>query len=268
MAPRAQPLKMGGHQIQGMADGTEDADAVTKSQMDAAIAAIDLSTLAPLASPTFTGDPKAPTPSTADNDTSIATTAYVQANLASYAPKASPALTGVPTAPTASAGNNSTQIATTAYVDTAPVWRGVSAPADKAVVTSTIPADWSGLSFTVAANKTYCFRFVFSCNNFDSGGSKVGFTVPSSPSSIWYGGTIGAHTGGGSNPINSPIVIVAGSSSIASPIVGWGNVVGVIDGVLVNGSNAGTFQVQVAQASASGTTTFRKGSFLQYLELA
>jgi hypothetical protein len=34
---------------------------------------------APLASPTFTGDPKAPTPATADNDTSIATTAYVQA---------------------------------------------------------------------------------------------------------------------------------------------------------------------------------------------
>jgi len=42
---------------------------------------IDLSAYAPLASPTFTGDPKAPTPATADNDTSIATTAYVQANL-------------------------------------------------------------------------------------------------------------------------------------------------------------------------------------------
>lgn len=33
---------------------------------------------APLASPTFTGDPKAPTPSPGDNDTSIATTAFVQ----------------------------------------------------------------------------------------------------------------------------------------------------------------------------------------------
>jgi len=30
-------------------------------------------------SPTFTGDPKAPTPATADNDTSIATTAFVKA---------------------------------------------------------------------------------------------------------------------------------------------------------------------------------------------
>ena len=33
---------------------------------------------APLDSPSFTGDPKAPTPATADNDTSIATTAYVK----------------------------------------------------------------------------------------------------------------------------------------------------------------------------------------------
>jgi hypothetical protein len=35
--------------------------------------------LAPIASPTFTGTPAAPTPSTADNSTKLATTAYVQA---------------------------------------------------------------------------------------------------------------------------------------------------------------------------------------------
>ena len=34
---------------------------------------------APLANPVFTGDPQAPTPATADNDTSIATTAFVKA---------------------------------------------------------------------------------------------------------------------------------------------------------------------------------------------
>jgi hypothetical protein len=88
---------------------------------------IDLSAYAPLASPTFTGDPKAPTPALSDSDTSIATTAYVQgnlanyaplANLASYAPLASPALTGNPTAPTPTAGDNDTSIATTAFVNT------------------------------------------------------------------------------------------------------------------------------------------------------
>jgi hypothetical protein len=36
---------------------------------------------APLVSPIFTGDPRAPTPPTTDNDTSIATTAYVQSSL-------------------------------------------------------------------------------------------------------------------------------------------------------------------------------------------
>ncbi len=41
--------------------------------------------LAPLSNPAFTGTPTAPTPSTADNTTKIATTAYVQANLAALA---------------------------------------------------------------------------------------------------------------------------------------------------------------------------------------
>lgn len=109
-------------------------------------AALDLK--APLASPTFTGDPKAPTPATADNDTSIATTAFVKAQgyttqvlldahktsadhdgryytetevdtaLALKAALASPAFTGNPTAPTPAAVDNDTSIATTAFVKT------------------------------------------------------------------------------------------------------------------------------------------------------
>lgn len=77
----------------------------------------DIQVLAPLASPVFTGDPKAPTPATADNDTSIATTAFVKAQ--GYAPLADPALTGNPTAPTPAAADNDTSIATTAFVKTA-----------------------------------------------------------------------------------------------------------------------------------------------------
>ena len=42
---------------------------------------INLSAYAPLNSPVFTGDPQAPTPTFGDNDTSIATTAFVQAGL-------------------------------------------------------------------------------------------------------------------------------------------------------------------------------------------
>lgn len=102
-------------------------------------------TRAPLASPTFTGTPAAPTPAVNDSTTKLATTAYVQGQAAtatplmdgtaavgtgtrwakedhrhptdtSLAPLASPALTGTPTAPTATVGTNNTQLATTAFV--------------------------------------------------------------------------------------------------------------------------------------------------------
>lgn len=59
---------------------------------------------APIASPTFTGVPKAPTPATADNSVAIATTAFVKAQnyitaaaLSPYAPLASPTFTGIVT---------------------------------------------------------------------------------------------------------------------------------------------------------------------------
>ena len=71
---------------------------------------------APLASPTFTGTPAAPTAAADTNTTQIATTAYVQTELGDFATLASPTLTGTPAAPTAAASTDSTQIATTAYV--------------------------------------------------------------------------------------------------------------------------------------------------------
>ncbi|MBS0369011.1 MAG: hypothetical protein JSS57_07415 [Proteobacteria bacterium] len=68
---------------------------------------------APLASPTFTGTPAAPTPGSNINTTQIPTTAWVNTY---YAAKASPTFTGTPAAPTAAPGTNTTQLATTAFV--------------------------------------------------------------------------------------------------------------------------------------------------------
>lgn len=51
--------------------------------------AVLLSALAPIASPTFTGNPAAPTPSVGDNDTSLATTAFVQGEFAARSSTAS-----------------------------------------------------------------------------------------------------------------------------------------------------------------------------------
>jgi hypothetical protein len=71
------------------------------------------------ASPVLTGDPKAPTPATTDNDVSIATTAFVKAVVASYAPLADPELTGNPTAPTAAQFDHDLTLATTEFVQRA-----------------------------------------------------------------------------------------------------------------------------------------------------
>lgn len=75
----------------------------------------DLSTYAPLASPTFTGTPLSITAAVDTNTTQVATTAYVVGQ--GYAKLVSPTLTGTPLAPTATAGTSTTQIATTAFAD-------------------------------------------------------------------------------------------------------------------------------------------------------
>ena len=62
-------------------DGTGDPLRTSFTKCNANFTELYAETLgaAPLESPIFTGDPTAPTPATADNDTSIATTAFVKA---------------------------------------------------------------------------------------------------------------------------------------------------------------------------------------------
>lgn len=69
-----------------------------------------------LNSPHFTGDPQAPTPLPGDNDTSIATTAFVTNALVAYAPLASPLFTGDPRVPTPPNADNDTSIPNTSWV--------------------------------------------------------------------------------------------------------------------------------------------------------
>lgn len=111
-APLASPALTGTPTAPTVAGTTDSTTKIATTAFVQAVAAL----FAPLASPTFTGDPKAPTPTAGDNDTSIATTAFVAT---SFAPLASPALTGNPTVPTQAAGTNSTRAASTAYADNA-----------------------------------------------------------------------------------------------------------------------------------------------------
>jgi hypothetical protein len=83
------------------------------------LAVADVSGAAPIASPTFTGTPAAPTATAGTSTTQLATTAFVTTADNLKANLASPTFTGVPAAPTATAGTNTTQIATTAFVTAA-----------------------------------------------------------------------------------------------------------------------------------------------------
>ena len=100
---------------------------------------VDVSTIpsvyAPLATPALTGTPTAPTPSSGDDSTKIATTAFVAT---SFAPLNSAALIGAPTSTTPSSGDNSTKIATTAFVATS--FAPLNSPALIGVPTSTTPS--------------------------------------------------------------------------------------------------------------------------------
>jgi hypothetical protein len=125
--------------------GAPTCSTITSAYVDASIA--------PMASPSLTGTPTAPTPATSDSSTKIATTQWVNAQgygtgsgnvtgpgsstsgdiatfsgtngktiqdsgtaVSGLAPLTSPMFSGTPTAPTANAGDNSGKLATTAYV--------------------------------------------------------------------------------------------------------------------------------------------------------
>jgi hypothetical protein len=79
----------------------------------------DLAAKAPLASPTLTGTPAAPTATAGTNTTQLATTAFVTTAASTKSNIASPTFTGTPAGPTATPGTNTTQLATTAFVTAA-----------------------------------------------------------------------------------------------------------------------------------------------------
>lgn len=113
----------------GNVDNTSDANKPISTATQTA-----LNLKAPLASPTFTGTPVAPTASPGTSTTQLATTAFVTAVDILKAPLASPALTGNPTAPTPLTADNDTSIATTAFVK-AQAYATLDAPALTGAVT-------------------------------------------------------------------------------------------------------------------------------------
>ena len=98
--------------------------------------------LAPIASPTFTGDPKAPTPTAGDNDTSIATTAFVAA-----------AVAAIPAAPTAAtAAEYVSNSAPTKMLTPGAAW-SAAAPVSPTVAATLTPDFSAGIDFAYTLNQ-------------------------------------------------------------------------------------------------------------------
>ncbi len=116
------------------------------------------------------------------------------------APLNSPTFTGNPAAPTQTAGDNSTKLATTAFVQAASKWTDVFKTSDQSLTTSsTTYQDVSSLSFAMAANTSYHFEaeiIVTSPSTGSSGGGiKLSVNGPASPSSMHFAGGINGTDG-------------------------------------------------------------------------
>ena len=113
----------------------------------------DVAGAAPLADPVFTGNPTAPTPLSTDNDTSVATTAFVKAQ--GYATIDSPTFTGDTKVPTPLIGDADTSIANTACVQmqgyqTAPQVQIIADDAVESKIATMTAAERAALVLTVA----------------------------------------------------------------------------------------------------------------------
>lgn len=135
--------------------------------------ALDLSPYATIASPTFTGVPRAPTAGAGTSSTQIATTEFVAtrspvlsvnnkvgeitlelSDITGVAPLASPTFTGAPAAPNPDSGEDSTRIATTAWVkDITDTLALASSPTF--IGTVTVPNPTDGSNTTVAATTSW-----------------------------------------------------------------------------------------------------------------
>jgi len=176
-APINSPTFTGIVSAPGFSSGSSD-QVITLSHLSATQTILEnsINLKAALASPAFTGTPTAPTSSTNNNSTQIATTAFVKtavdtkatdltASYISYtdsavaaysntvntllavkAALASPVFTGTPQAPTPTSGNNSAQIATTAFIQAAVttlqgnINSAVNALNDAIIATRPVPA--------------------------------------------------------------------------------------------------------------------------------
>jgi hypothetical protein len=203
---------------------------------------------APLASPTFTGDPKAPTPTAGDNDTSIATTAFVTAADALKVAKAGDTMTGDLTL--SSAGNTLLSLNKTATTNYNSIYGKLSAAIQWEVCLGDSTTDQS-----FAINRFVSGAYAGSalvCNR-NTGQTKFGASVGIGTATSGTPGVGNTETGCG---ILTNGVVAASCASIA-PINSNINIDGWVASWTRSGNNVGSVSVTTTATAYNTASDYR-----------
>jgi hypothetical protein len=148
-------------------------------------------------------------------------------------------------------------------------WQTVKKTADETVNNSNVMQNDDHLSFSVSANTKYAWRATL---YFDSPSNspdfKMQFTGPASPTKVFYG--VFAAGGGGASVTGSPTAANAFSTPLFFTASGVGTYqVLTIQGMVQNGANAGTVQLQWSQNSAvAEDSKILAGSHLEWIQIS
>lgn len=224
----------------------------------------DLALKAPLASPTFTGTPVAPTAAQNTNTTQIATTAMVHSEAVLLAPKASPTLTGTITVPN---GSGATDAAAFGQIPTAGGVGGYSKVVTRTSNSGTVssnntPGADDTLKWAVGASDRWFFQAMLTFTAADAAGLattadvQVGWTVPASGTMQWGAfGSLGSNFAGygATAQAASPLAILTAASVLAAggAALSFGMA---LSGFYTGGGSAGTVNLTWAQNTSNAAT--------------
>lgn len=145
------------------------------------------------------------------------------------------------------------------------VWEGTCKITSSVTRSSTALTDVTGMSLTVAANTYYMFEyFVPWSSNATANGITLAVTCPSSPTLISYGIDFGYRVGSAATTAG----MYRGDADASATALAAGTVITVdrinmayVHGILVNGANAGTVQLQYAGEDGANTSKVWQGAF-------
>lgn len=123
-------------------------------------------------------------------------------------------------------------------------------------------------SFTVAASGVYVWEAILDCNISGNDALVVQWTGPAAPTRVNVRG-IGLTVGGAAAVFGESANAFSASHTVLDGVAGGaGDWVSSIAGVLVNGANAGTVQLQFKSSMGAATSTIYRGSIIRWQKVA